>query len=434
MATHSEMQKHNGANLLRRFAACFTNATRDRRGGVALLFSLSLLPIVAVAGAGYDFFAISNLKSQLQAAADAGALRAASELRLARSGGYDLTPVAKTAAQVVLSRSIRTLTDVRIAATLLDKNTAVEVAIDAWYQPSILRVVYNMPIRLVAKSVARTNGFPICALALDETILGVATLYLETSARVTAQFCAVQSNSKAPVGITAMNSSKLTAGQICSSGGTYGPKANFEPPPLNDCPIVPDPLASRPAPTVGACSRNNEVIDSGTITLMPGTYCGGLKVTGGAIVNLAPGEYVMKDGPLVVESGSTLNAQSAGVYLTGSKATIQFASNSNISMTAPVSGALAGILFFEDRAASLYQIHKLTSDNAPVLLGTIYLPRGQLIVDANRPIAQQSAFTIIVARRIALMAGPNLVLNSDYGATKVPAPAGLTPGYSYLTK
>nr|PPD44276.1 MAG: hypothetical protein CTY15_07465 [Methylocystis sp.] len=406
----------------------------DTAGGVAIVFSISVLPLLALAGAGFDFLTVSNLKSQLQAAADAGALRAARELRLARSGTYDLGPIAQSAARAVLQRSTQPLRAIDIKATLTDNNSAVQVNISALYEPRVLRVFYGNAIKIGVQSTARTKGFPICALGLDQTALGVATLYLESKAQVTAQFCAVQSNSKSPVGITALSSSKLTAGQICSAGGTLGIQASFSPLPQNDCPIVPDPLASRPPPPVGGCSRTNEVIDGGTVTLMPGTYCGGLKATNGAIVTLSPGEYVMKDGPLTVDGGATLNASNAGVYLTGVKATLQFAANSTIKMTAPVTGPLAGILFFEDRAATPYQTHKLTSNNAPLLLGTIYMPQGILVVDANSPVAQQSAFTIIVARRLMLMAGPNLVLNSDYGSTNVPAPGGLTPGYSYLTK
>lgn len=422
------------AARLRRLAGPLARAAADRRGNVAVFFSLALLPLIAIAGAGLDFMAVSTLKSQLQAAADAGALRAARELRLARTGAYDLTPVAKTGARSYLKDLDPSGANFAIQATLIDNNTAVQVKVSAVYDPKVIRLVYKEPIALSAKATARTNGFPICALGLDQTILGVATIYLEAKAQVTAQFCSIQSNSKSPAGITALQSAKVTAGQICSVGGILGVKANFMPAPQNDCPVVPDPLAGRPAPTVGACAHTNEIVDGGTVTLMPGTFCGGLKATNGAVVNFSPGEYVMKDGPLIVDGGSTLNAQNAGIYLTGAKATIQFASASTIKMTAPATGPLAGILFFEDRASPKYQVHKLTSDNAPMLLGTIYLSQGVLVVDGNSPVGQQSAFTIIVARRLALMAGPNLVLNSNYASTNVPVPGGLTPGLSFLTQ
>jgi hypothetical protein len=57
--------------------------------------------------------------------------------------------------------------------------------------------------------------------------------------------------------------------------------------------------------------------------------------------------------------------------------------------------------------------------------GTIYLPVGDLVVDATNPVADQSAYTAIIAQHIELNKGPNLVLNADYDLTNVPAPEGL---------
>ena len=42
----------------------------------------------------------------------------------------------------------------------------------------------------------------------------------------------------------------------------------------------------------------------------------------------------------------------------------------------------------------------------------IYMPR-RLIIDTNKPIADKSAYTVLVVQRVDLHAGPNLVLNSD---------------------
>jgi hypothetical protein len=71
--------------------------------------------------------------------------------------------------------------------------------------------------------------------------------------------------------------------------------------------------------------------------------------------------------------------------------------------------------------------HKILSDNARTLLGTIYMPQGRLIIDASKPIADKSAYTVLVVRQIDLHAGPNLFLNSDYSATDVPVPKGVGP-------
>lgn len=421
--------------MVRSLLKLFREAASDRGGNVAVIFSLALLPLLGAAGLAANYATLSSQRTKLQIAADAGALQAAKELRLAQMGSTNnVISRATDYAQSTLAQSNPQLNNIAINATLLDSNSAVQVTITADYQPSLLKLFSSQHVTLAAKAVGRSKGYPICALALDPSVFGIATLWLQASAKMSAQFCAVQSNSTDPIGLTAANNSSLTAGTICSSGGFFGPRANFSPTPLTDCPAVPDPLASRPAPSVGPCDQNNLVINSGTTVLLPGVYCGGLHVTGGAIVTLAPGVYIMQAGPLTVDLNSTLNGQGVGVYFTGGGATIQFAAASTINLTAPTSGPMAGLLFFEDRAAKKYQVHRLTSDNAAVLLGTIYLPQGQLIVDANSPVAHNSAFTIIVARRLMLLAGPTLVLNSHYNSTTVPVPGGLNPGYPYLSQ
>jgi hypothetical protein len=48
------------------------------------------------------------------------------------------------------------------------------------------------------------------------------------------------------------------------------------------------------------------------------------------------------------------------------------------SVTAPTNGPLAGLLFYEAPSALVGQVHYIYSDNAPVLLGTIYPPKNKL--------------------------------------------------------
>ena len=71
--------------------------------------------------------------------------------------------------------------------------------------------------------------------------------------------------------------------------------------------------------------------------------------------------------------------------------------------------------------------HQILSDNARNLLGTIYMPQGEIIIDATKPIADKSAYTVLVVNQLHLYSGPNLVLNSDYSATDVPVPPGVGP-------
>ncbi|MCX7325934.1 MAG: hypothetical protein NTZ14_16230, partial [Hyphomicrobiales bacterium] len=114
-------------------------------------------------------------------------------------------------------------------------------------------------------------------------------------------------------------------------------------------------------------------------------------------------------------------------HFAGKDAQLNFTANSSISLTAPRSGTMAGILISEDRNNSTGLLHQIMSNDARTLLGTIYLPRGRLHVGANKPVADQSAYTIVVARQFSLAQGPTMVLNTNYSATDIPVPDGVGP-------
>jgi hypothetical protein len=261
----------------------------------------------------------------------------------------------------------------------------------------------------------------------------------------------VYSNSKNAGGLQAKDQATLKAGLVCTAGGnakTAG--ATVTPNPVTDCPAMADPLKSRTGPSDTTCRFSHTVVKGVVQTLQPGVYCNGLRITNGADVTLASGVFIIKDGPLIVDKGATLRGTNVGIYLTGRKSNLTFAADSTISLSAPKDGPLAGLLIFDDPTGAAapadppYALpvpligglvgkllkgppreHKILSDNARMLLGTIYMPQGRLIIDANKPIADKSAYTVLVVQRIDLHSGPNLILNSDYSATDVPVPAGV---------
>jgi hypothetical protein len=133
----------------------------------------------------------------------------------------------------------------------------------------------------------------------------------------------------------------------------------------------------------------------------------------------------MRDGGLSIENSSTLEGKDVGFYMQGSESTINFHQGTTIDLSAPLSGEMAGLLFYEDRGVTKSDKHRIYSDNAHTLLGTIYLPKGQIYIASNKPISQKAAYTIIVAGQIEMTAGPELFLNANYGASPVPVPAGV---------
>ncbi|MFU8798294.1 MAG: pilus assembly protein, partial [Gammaproteobacteria bacterium] len=172
------------------------------------------------------------------------------------------------------------------------------------------------------------------------------------------------------------------------------------------------------------------VENRGNVILTPGTYCGGIRIGANSTVNFQPGVYVVKDGPFLIDANAEVSVTGVGFYFVrdaGQSTVFTASAQSSIDFSAPVNGPLAGILFFEDRAAPLLRVFEILSDRARNLLGTIYIPNGQFSVRSGMPVGDKSAFTVIVANRVDLSGSPRLTLNAKYGDTDVPVPVGLGP-------
>ena len=306
-----------------------------------------------------------------------------------------------------------------------------------------LRVETLLPVEvwgenpIVVSAEARVYGtLRLCVLGLRDR--GKHVFDLDGAAKVTAPDCATQSNSKHPKGLRAKSPSVLLASYTCSAGGYEGAGNAYTPLPETDCPILEDPLEMRNPPAAGACDFVDEEIKEGHHTIQPGHYCGGLRIERMAYVTAAPGIYIISGGKLEVKDEATLLGEYVSFYFADDDARFEFKDEAVVELTAPSDGPLAGILFFEDRAAKAGRDFKISSDSVRKLIGTIYLPRGVFKASATEAneipvpgapleiIAAASTYTVIVAGVIELD-GVHLVINADYGASDVPVPAGLGP-------
>ncbi len=139
-------------------------------------------------------------------------------------------------------------------------------------------------------------------------------------------------------------------------------------------------------------------------------------------MTLNPGIYVFKDGAFEVLRTSKVTGEKVGLFFTGKNANIFFQENADISLSGPVSGPMAGVLIWQQSDASANKVFEVRSTNVHTLTGTIYLPKSTFYASVDAPVAQSSAYTAIIANKIALDGQVNLVLNDDYGATDVPVP------------
>ncbi len=409
---------------IRQFDRAFVHAND---GVIALKFAMMIPVLMLSIGVAIDASTLSSQKSDLQGVADIGSIAGAKELSFSDANKDNVSAVVAA----VVDRYVKAQemsfdsgsVDVKTKVTENPLRVTVNVQRKAtsFFKKFIGHNVDKLSVSSSAEIIGKPN---VCVLALDPS--SNKALTLEHQANVLGRDCSVFSNSDDTNAIKAKNSAKLVADFICSRGGKSGGPGNFSPEPMTDCPGFDDPLASRPEPIMtGSCDHNDLVVDYETRGLSPGTYCGGLTITNGSDVNLDPGTYIIKDGPLLVDDGSSLTGKYVGFYFTGDKAGMNFANDSSISLEAQRSGIMAGLLLFSDRTQNDGVLYEVMSNDARVLLGTIYLPNGELRVGADGPVADQSAYTAIVARRMSLYGGPKLILNTDYGKTDIPVPEGI---------
>ena len=400
--------------------------TGQERGDIAIVTALMLPVMLMLIGGSLDYGLYLRQKTRLQAAADMAAMAAGKELSLIDYTRTDATGMTSAIVNSAMSGNSQSMLRAGpVSVTTTTETSPLRVTITATQTAAGYFNALNLvPSTITVQAVAQVIGRPnVCVVALDPGNTKGA-VYLEKEARMTGQNCAVYSNSTHTSGVFAKNNAVLTASMICSAGGNGGGSGNFNPQPFSDCPTFDDPLASRAAPPVGSCVASNLSINNQTVTLQPGAYCGGISISGSSSVTFAAGIYVIKDGPLKVDNSASITGADTGFYFVGNSASFFFNTGTTISLTAPKGGAMAGLLFFEDQKQTA-TVHQILSDNARMLLGTIYLPVSELKVDANQPIADQSAYTAIVARTITLYSGPNLILNTNYDLTPVPVPEGM---------
>lgn len=410
---------------------------RATRGNMGLLVAGAVPVLFGLAALTVDFTNGHRARSALQEAADGAALAAASELRLRSTSesSVNAAAAAYVGANMPAGAHLR-----GVQAATLDDRSGVRVRVSASFSSVMGRMFRDEEYVAQVEAVARlSGGTPLCALALEE--LQGNAVYLNRRARILAPECAVVSNSASARGIVVRDSSQLNSLMVCSAGGLVGDSDNFENEPLSDCPAIPDPLAGRPEPAAaaGGCDFAAVVQVIGVRTLSPGTYCGGIVVLPNATLTLQQGVYVMRGGPLIVMNRGSLVGEHVGFYFDGNLAIMRFEPQSRIDLSAPRAGDMAGFLFFSSRAplggALNLRRFVIGSNDARTLLGTIYLRDGILEVNARRPIADRSAYTVVVARRIEVTSGPDLVLNADYDSTDIPVPNGVGPreGQAFLS-
>ena len=267
-------------------------------------------------------------------------------------------------------------------------------------------------------------------LLLDTT--GAKSLDVSGKGAVTVNnFGAVVVDSSSPSAISLSGQAVVTTWEAdvgLGGGAVINGQAvlNLLEPEFNHEAATPDPIALPLPPAPSTTFPAVHYSSSVPLTLSPGTYIGGITVSGKGTVILLPGVYYMKGGGFTVSGQGSVTDNGAGVLIVNAPAkkddTINISGQASVSLTAPLglTGAFApynGITIMQDPASA--NPISVSGQASLTMTGTLYAPRALLQVTGNgnvvvSPVALQPTVGGVVVVFDATVSGNgNLVINAD---------------------
>jgi hypothetical protein len=171
-------------------------------------------------------------------------------------------------------------------------------------------------------------------------------------AELNATNCAIQANSDNGGAIRLVGQPMVKGTAIGVTGSFKG--SGFSPAPTEGTEPIPDPYAQLPFPPSDACKAKAKAvkIQNTTVSIAPGTHCGGLDLQAGAVVTFEPGIHVFKNGALSINSGADVKGDKVLLAFTGEGSTLYMNGSAKMTLTSPVSGTYANMQFMADRNSS----------------------------------------------------------------------------------
>ncbi len=389
-----------------------------------IYIGLSLPVLLGFSGMAVDGSIWFANKRSMQASADAAAFSAALEMTRINDDGLAKSRAQSDAEENHYDPSSGDTIQINsppLYGPYSGNNAAFE-AIVSRPSPSFLsRIIHGEPVTVTARAVAivaNPGGTP-CVLALDSTMQDAIKI---NNGTMNAGGCRVQSNSTDPEALHVFSGGVLEADNVDLVGG-YKNQGYMSSTPETGYLPVPDPFAGIPTPSVGSCDYTDLSFSKDYHYLTPGTYCGGIQVSGKAEVEFGSGTYVISGGSLHT-SGNQASLSGDGVtFYTDGDSTIQISGNGTVDLAAPTTGNYAGILFYGDPDASPTTSHQVTGNADMLYEGYMYFRTAELKVNGNGN-GEASTYVGAIARTIRFGGNGEMVFAYDPTDPDVPIIAG----------
>jgi hypothetical protein len=368
---------------------------QQRESGQALVAAtFGLVVLLGAAGLAIDVGYLRYQRRLQQSAADSAALAGAAE---SASGNALVAATNDTALNGFTDGTTRAdgyHVQVNVdTAFPFGAATGVQVQVQVTHPTFFMRIFGVNTADVSTSAVALLSSTKNCVYALNG--FGVA---LNNSGAVTAAGCGVVDNSDL------LNTGSITANSVSVHGTVTGLLSA-----ITGIVQAGDPLfrLTPPPSGGGGCTDGTITGTTGTAppsnppALGPGKYCS-ITVTGNVNVMLNPGTYtITQAGGLSLNGNGTVTGTGVTIYLRRNAGPVAIntlpGANETLLLQAPTTGALAGILFYQNPGNVLPAI--IDGKGTSRLEGALYFP-GALLNLANT--GTLAAYTIAVANSLSL--------------------------------
>jgi Flp pilus assembly protein TadG len=407
--------------------------TRKNEAGQALIFGVVTLGLLLLGftGLGIDIGYLRYEKRLQQTAADDAAVAAATELRYASgnpssaalnaSGANGFTAASTgtgcpppAPASAVGSVAV-TVNNPPCSGTHQDiKHVEVYVAeVQPTFFMKILGTNYATET-VTARAVAtlKTGTADSCLYTLGNGN-GIQGITVSGTPTLNAPTCGIDDN-----GDFGTNGSKLrvTAASLGVAGNIGKVQGNVTPAPVGPVTPAGDPLSYLTPPgsePAGACTATS---------CTAGTYSS-FSLSGGN-VTLQSGTYIV-NGSMTINGNANVTGTGVTFYITNS-GSVTINGTGNVQLSAPTTGAYAGILLYQDPSDT--SAAKINGTSTSFFQGSLYFPKASLDISGtsgtgtcpNGTISNGfngcAAYTLIVSDALKVSGNATVTINSDYSS------------------
>jgi len=295
---------------------------------------------------------------------------------------------------------------------------------------------YDISASAVATYGVGEDLFPggcIMALSEDEED----AFYIFGTATISATDCSIEVASTADCAMHAHGTPTITRveGESTSGinvSGTYCQQGtvDIDPPPTEDyAGDIQDPYRNTDPCDQGLdCDAPCDYTDatfSGSATIQPGVYCGGITWAGNGTATLEPGDYIIREGALDIGANVALDGSAGvGFYLQGTGSVVDFGGTADVTLVAQDTGsALDGFIFFES-PKDPKETHTLRGTNGGSYEGVLYFTGDVEMKGTADGGLAESDCTVLIADTVYFNGTTGLNANSTCSGFDGP-PAGV---------